>query len=77
LVSQNAGITASLVIVVIDKDRDLSRKITWQKVVFHQNAVFQGLMPPLDLFLHLGMVAEFVGDQDRLQEKFTDPSSYF
>lgn len=40
------ALVVALVIVVIDESLDLSLEITWQKVVFQQNAVLQGLMPP-------------------------------
>jgi len=42
-----------LMVIVIDKGFDLSFEITGQEVVFQQNAVLQGLMPPFDLALGL------------------------
>jgi len=46
----------ALVIVVIDKGRDLRLDIAGQEVVFEQDAVLEGLMPTLDLALGLRMV---------------------
>ena len=43
-------------IVMIDEGLDLGFEITWQEVVFQQNAVLQGLMPTFDLALGLGMI---------------------
>jgi len=43
-------------IVMIDECLDLSLKVCREKVVFQQDAVLQGLMPPLDLSLSLRMV---------------------
>ena len=43
-------------ILVIDEGFDLGFEITRQEVVLQQDAVLQGLMPPLDLALRLGMV---------------------
>ena len=40
-------------VVVIDDGFDLSRQIAGQDVVFQQDPVLQGLMPPLDLALGL------------------------
>ena len=46
----------ALMIVMIDEGLDLGFEITWQEVVFQQNAVLQGLMPTFDLALGLGMI---------------------
>jgi hypothetical protein len=46
----------TLMVVVIDEGFDLGFKITWQEVVFQQDAVLQGLMPPLDLALGLWVI---------------------
>ena len=43
------------VIVVLDEARDLSFEITWQIIVFEQNAVLERLVPALDLALGLRM----------------------
>jgi len=43
-------------IVMIDAGLDLGFEITWQEVVFLQNAVLQGLMPTFDLALGLGTI---------------------
>ena len=46
----------TLVIVMIDEGFDLGFEITGQEIVFQQDAVFQGLVPPLDFSLGLGMI---------------------
>ena len=46
----------ALMVVVVDEGFNLSFEITWQEVVFQQNAVLQGLMPTFDLALGLGMI---------------------
>jgi len=46
----------AVVVVVHDEGTDAGLKIARQIVVFQQDAVFQGLMPTLDLALGLGMV---------------------
>ena len=46
----------ALVVVVLDEGPDLSLKVAGQIVVLQQDAVFQCLMPELDLALGLGMV---------------------
>ena len=43
------------VIVVIDEGADLGFQIAREEVVFQQDAVFQSLMPSLDLALCLRM----------------------
>ena len=42
-------------IVVADEVSDLLFEITGQIIVLKQDAIFEGLMPPLDLALGLGM----------------------
>ena len=44
------------VVVVVDKGVNLLPEITWQIVVFQQNAVLQGLVPSLDLTLGLRVI---------------------
>ena len=46
----------SPMIVMIDERFDLRLKVCREDVVFQQDAVFQGLVPPLDLALSLRMV---------------------
>jgi hypothetical protein len=41
----------ALVVVVLDKSFDLVFEVTGQEVIFQQDAIFQGLMPALDLAL--------------------------
>ncbi len=49
------ALVVTLVVVVLDEGLDLSLEITGQEVVFQQDAVFQGLVPALDLALCLGV----------------------
>lgn len=42
------------VVVVFDEGLDLGLEVTGQEVVFQEDAVFQGLVPALDLALGLG-----------------------
>lgn len=44
------------VIVVLDEGPNLALKVSWQIVVFEQNAVLQGLVPALDLALGLWVI---------------------
>ena len=41
---------------MIDEGFNLSFEVTWQEVVFKQNAVFQGLLSTFDLALGLRMI---------------------
>ena len=43
----------ALVVVLIDERLDLRLQVCWKKVVLQQDAVFQGLVPSLDLALCL------------------------
>ena len=43
----------ALVVVVLDEGLDLGLKIAGQEVVLQQDAVFEGLVPALDLALRL------------------------
>jgi hypothetical protein len=45
----------SLVVVVLDEGFDLGLEVAGQEVVFQQDAVFQDLVPALDLALGLRM----------------------
>ena len=47
----------ALMVVVVDEGLNLCFEITWQEVVFQQDAVLQGLVPAFDLSLCLGMIA--------------------
>ena len=47
------ALTVTPVVVMIDEGADLVFEIAWQIIVLQQNAVFQGLMPTLDLALGL------------------------
>ncbi len=49
------ALVVALVVVVLDEGLDLRFEITGQEVVLQQDAVFQGLVPALDLALGLGM----------------------
>ena len=46
----------TLMVIMIDEGFDLGFKIAGQEVVFQQDAVLQGLMPPLDLALGLRVI---------------------
>ena len=50
------ALVEALMVVVIDEGFDLRFEITWQKVVFEQDAVLQSLMPTFDLALGLRVV---------------------
>ena len=45
------ALVVTLVIVVLDEGLDLALEVAGQEVVFQQDAVFQGLVPALDLAL--------------------------
>ncbi len=47
------ALVVALVIVMLDERFDLGLKVTWQEVVFQEDAVLEGLMPALDLALGL------------------------
>src|ERR1051326_7973567 len=46
----------SAVVVVVDEGRDLSFEVAGQEVVFQQDAVFEGLVPALDIALGHWMI---------------------
>ena len=46
----------ALVVVMLDERIDLGFKIAGQEVILQQDAVLQGLMPPLDLTLGLRVI---------------------
>ena len=50
------ALMVTLVVVVINEGFDLGFKIAGQEVVFQQDAVFQGLVPTLNLALGLWMI---------------------
>ena len=43
-------------IIVVHEGFDLNIQVFWEEVVFQQNAVFQGLVPTLNLALGLRMI---------------------
>ena len=49
------ALVRTVVVVVIDEGTDLLLQITWQVVVFQENAVLHGLVPAFDLALRLRM----------------------
>ena len=49
------ALVVTLVVVVLDEGLDVGFEVAGQEVVFQQDAVFQGLVPALDLALGLGM----------------------
>ena len=50
------ALVVSTVVIVIDKRTDLPFQIAGQKVVFQENSVLHGLVPPFDLTLGLGVM---------------------
>ena len=48
------ALVIALMVVMLDERLDLGFEVAWQIVVFEQDAVFQGLVPALDLALGLG-----------------------
>ena len=49
------ALVVAVVVIVLDERLDLGLEVAGQEVVFEQDAVFQGLVPALDLALGLGM----------------------
>ena len=49
------ALVVALVVIVLDERLDLAFEVAGQELVFEQDAVFQGLVPALDLALGLGM----------------------
>ena len=49
------ALVVTLVVVMLDEGLDLGLEVAGQEVVFQQDAVFQGLVPALDLALGLGV----------------------
>src|ERR1700704_28128 len=50
------ALVIAAVVVVVDEGRDLGFEIAGQEVVFQQDAVFEGLVPALDLALGHWMI---------------------
>jgi len=50
------ALVVTMVVVVVDESADLAFQIAGQEVVFQENPVFHGLMPPFDLALGLGVM---------------------
>ena len=50
------ALVVAVVVVVIDECADLTFEIPGQEVVFQENPVLHGLMPPFDLSLGLGVM---------------------
>jgi len=55
------ALMVAAVVVMIDEAGNLPLEITWQEVVFEQDAVLQRLVPSLDLTLGLGMAGRSAG----------------
>ena len=49
------ALVVSLIVIIFDESPDLLLQIAWKVVVFQQDAVFHGLVPPLYFALGLGM----------------------
>ena len=54
-------LVVAAVVVMIDERRDLPFEITWQEVVFQQDAVLQSLVPSFDFALGLGVAGRSAG----------------
>ena len=50
------ALVVAVVVIVIDESADLAFEVTGQVMVFQQDAVFQGLVPTLDLALGLRVI---------------------
>src|ERR1051326_7430683 len=50
------ALVVSAVVVVVDEGRDLGFEVAGEEVVFQQDAVFEGLVPTLDLALGHWMI---------------------
>ena len=64
------ALVVAVVVIVIDESADLAFKVSGQVIVFQQDAVFQGLVPTLDLALCLGMIG---GSTDMLHAVVFEP----
>ena len=64
------ALVVAVVVIVIDESADLAFEVTGQVMVFQQDAVFQGLVPTLDLALGLGMIG---GSTDMLHSVAFEP----
>jgi hypothetical protein len=51
------ALVIALVVVMLDEGLDLAFEVAGQEIVLQQDAVFQGLVPALDLALGLGVGA--------------------
>jgi len=49
------ALVITLMVIVLDERLDLGVEIAWEEVIVEQNAVLQGLVPPLDFTLGLRM----------------------
>ncbi len=49
-------LVVAVIVIVIDESAYLAFEVSGQVIIFQQDAVFQGLVPPLDLALGLGMI---------------------
>jgi hypothetical protein len=50
------ALVIALVVVMLDEGLDLAFEVAGQEIVLQQDAVFQGLVPALDLALGLGCI---------------------
>jgi hypothetical protein len=62
----------AVVVIVIDESADLAFEVTGQVIVFQQDAVFQGLVPTLDLALGLGMIGAPRQDAELTERRYLD-----
>ena len=51
-------LVVAVIVIVIDESAYLAFEVSGQVIIFQQDAVFQGLVPTLDLALGLGMIGD-------------------
>ena len=64
------ALVVAVVVIMVDESADLAFKVSGQIIVFQKNAVFQRLMPTLDLALGLRMIG---GSTDMLHTVVFEP----
>ena len=64
------ALVVAVVVIVVDESADLAFKVSGQIIVFQKHAVFQRLMPTLDLALGLRMIG---GSTDMLHPVVFEP----
>ena len=64
------ALVVAVVVIMVDESADLAFKVSGQIIVFQKHAVFQRLMPTLDLALGLRMIG---GSTDMLHTVVFEP----